>query len=55
MLAGEASDTVNVISGVPQRPALRPIIFLLYTNGLSNGISSGVRPFADNAIVDHTI
>ena len=51
MLEGEASDTVQVTSGVLQGSVLGPILCLLYINDLPNGISSGVRLFADDAIV----
>ena len=55
VLEGEASDTVQVTSGVHQGSELGPILFLLYINDLPNGISSGVRLFADDAIVYRTI
>ena len=55
MLEGEASDKVQVTSGVPQGSVLGPILFLLYINDLPNGISSGVRLFAEDAIVYRTI
>ena len=55
VLDGEASDTVLVTSGVPQGSVLGPILFLLHLNDLPNGISSGVRLFADDAIVYRTI
>ena len=55
MLEGEASDTVKVTSSVPQGSVLGPILFLLYINDLPNGTSSGVRLFADDAIVYRTI
>ena len=52
---GEASDTVQVTSGVPQGSVLGLILFLIYINDLPNEISSGVRLFADDAIVHQTI
>ena len=55
VLEGEASDTVQVISGVPQGSVLGSILFLIYINDLPNGISSGVRLFADDAIVYRNI
>ena len=53
VLEGEASDTVCLQEtfGVPQGSVLGPILFLIYNNDLPNRISSGVRFFADDAIV----
>ena len=42
-------------SGVPQGCVMGPILFVLYNNDLPYGISSGVRLFADDAIVYRTI
>ena len=55
VLEGEAFDTVKVTSDVPQGSVLGPILYLLYINDRPNGISSGVRLFADDAIVYRTI
>ena len=46
------SDLVTVDSGVPQGTVLGPILFLLHINDLPSVISSKVRLFADDCLVD---
>ena len=52
---GEASDAVQMTSGVPRGSVLGPILFLIYINDSPNEISFGVCLFADDAIVYRTI
>ena len=52
---GTSSATAEVTSGVPQGTVLGPLLFLLYTNDLPDGLKSQVRLFADDALVYATI
>jgi len=55
VIDGNASDYINVISGVPQGTVLGPVMFLLYINDISEDISSSLRLFADDCIVYRVI
>ena len=45
------SEQVDVVSGVPQGSVLGPILFLVYVNDIHEGMTSGVRLFADDCII----
>ena len=55
ILDAEVSDSVSVLSGVPQGSVLGPCLFIFYINDLPDSLSSNVRLFADDTIVYLTI
>ena len=48
VLNGQLSTWSNIESGVPQGSILDPLLFLIYINDLSEGLTTNVRLFADD-------
>jgi len=55
IVEGHSSDTVPVMSGVPQGSVVGPSLFLAYINDLPDSLKSRVRLFADDTVVYLTI
>ena len=50
---GVESSGMLVLAGVPQGSILGPLLFLVYINGLLDGIESIARIFADDTSLFH--
>ena len=48
VLNGQVSTWKNVNAGVPQGSILRPFLFLIYINDLTEGVTTNVKLFADD-------
>ena len=48
VLNGQTSSWADVNAGVPQGSILGPLLFLIYTNDLADGLSSNAKLFADD-------
>ena len=48
LLNGQVSDWSDVRAGAPQGSILGPLLFLIYINDLSEGLSSNAKLFADD-------
>ena len=55
VLEGQASDSVIVLSGVPQGLVLGPILFLIFINDLPDNTRSSVRLFAEDCVLYRNI
>lgn len=51
VLNGVCSSLVSVTSGVPQGSVLGPLLFLIFINDISNGITSQMRLYADDCVL----
>ena len=55
LLNGKSSEWASIKAGVPQGSNLGPVLFLIYINDLSEGITSNVKLFADDKSIFSTV
>ena len=55
LLNGQSSVWASVKAGFPQCSILGPLLFLIYINDLSDGITSSVKLFVDDTSIFSTI
>jgi len=55
MIAGIESDWASVLSGVPQKSVLGPVLFICYINDMSNTVSSFIYMYADDTKVSREV
>ena len=51
----KCSDSLPVLSGVPQGSVLGPLLFMCYINDIPNDLKSTIRLYADDALLYRTI
>jgi len=54
-IRGSFSDWIEVLSGVPQRSVLGPLLFLLFVSDLPHWIKNSIRMFADDVKIWNVI
>ena len=55
MIEGQASDWLNLTSGVPQGSILGPLLFLVYINDLPYSVTCNADSFADDTVLHRHI